>query len=664
MTKLSRREFLTLSAAAGVGLWISSRWPQKLLAETTELLDPVTQPKFAYPVPRALDPSFTYTGDGSGNYQVGTFPIQQDLGLRNPADNAVLLTSLWGYGESAALATFPGKTFVAQKDQPIDVQWTNNLVDGNGDPVPHLLPVDTSLHWAYTLHGYEDYTIADNGVPAVPHLHGGHTESDSDGNPEYFWSPTVNGQTVYGPRFVKSLYHYDNDQEAGTLWYHDHALGITRLNVYAGLAGFYILRDSQDTGELDNPLGLPAYPYEEALVIQDRMFDDSGALFYPAFPGDPFYDDFITDEGAILPPDLFPGGGPTALAEFFGDHIVVNGKIWPKMDVEPRHYRFRLLNGSDSRFYVLKLTLEGSSDLIPFYQIGTDDGFLHQPTEITQLVLGPGERADIVVDFSASALSGQRITMINTGPDEPFRGLNEDGSNNDGEGGVLLPADSDTTGLIMAFDVNQPLNESVDDNFDPNVTLRSEGYAVSGSVARTRKLALFEGEDEFGRLQPLLGTAEPIVNLAGETVNRSLGWFEPITENPSLGDVEIWEIYNATEDAHPIHIHLVSFEVLNRESFTGDVEEIPQPQHNGTTGIGGRLTNVDLEGDVRPPEANERGPKDTVQVYPGEVARVKAHFDRPGRYVWHCHILSHEDHEMMRPFHVMRETYMPLISKS
>ena len=179
-----------------------------------------------------------------------------------------------------------------------------------------------------------------------------------DGNPEFFFSP---GHEIIGPQWqgnAEKDFIYSNDQEAGTLWYHDHALGITRLNVYAGLAGFYILRDDQDTGLPDNPLGLPAGPYELGYAIQDRMFTEDGQLFYPAYEDDPFWDDFITGEGATPP---IPGG-PSALAEFFGDHMVVNGKIWPKTDVEPRNYRVRLLNGTDSRFLVIQLRAVPAGD--------------------------------------------------------------------------------------------------------------------------------------------------------------------------------------------------------------------------------------------------------------------------------------------------------------
>jgi FtsP/CotA-like multicopper oxidase with cupredoxin domain len=203
----------------------------------------------------------------------------------------------------------------------------------------------------------------------------------------------------------------------------------------------------------------------------------------------------------------------------------------------------------------------------------------------------------------------------------------------------------------MAFDVVLPLDTSV---ADTNIT---DGYGLGGGVSvaaatRTRKLALFEGTDEFGRLQPLLGTAEPTVDVTGATVDGSLTWFQPITENPGLGDTEVWEFYNATGDAHPIHVHLVHFEVMNREGFTADAIEQPTQQHNGTQGVGFRLENIVTDGNVSGPGASEQTRRDMVMALPGEVTRVKMTFDKPGRYVWHCHILSHEDHEMMRPYHV------------
>jgi spore coat protein A len=680
MDKLRRRQFLKIGAAGGASFllpWggvMPKAWAAKLAAG---LLDPAKQPLFAETVPNALDPGFKYQPIGDDQYMVGMHKFVHELGLVDPKTKGVLSTEMYGYGQDGN-PTYPGKTFEVQSGKRVSVRWTNNLPLGQ----EHLLPVDTSLHWCYSLKGYENFNIKDNGVPVIPHVHGGHNESASDGLPEYFFTPDWQ---ITGPRFVKKDLRYDNDQEAGTIWYHDHALGITRLNVYAGLAGFFIIRDDRDTGKPDNPLGLPAFPYEAAFAIQDKMFNEDGSLFYPAFPGDPAYKDFISGEGAVLPEDLFPGGGPTALAEFFGDHIIVNGKIWPKMGVEPRHYRVRLLNGCDSRFLVCQLkAVDAKKDdpkngtPVSFYQIGTDDGLLGTPVPIDEyVVIGPGERVDLVIDFSDPSLAGKRVILENIGPDAPF-------------GGDIPASPTDLypnrrTNRIMAFDVNQPFDENVPDNFNPNAHLRPGGapFTVAGTAVTTRKLALFEGKDEFGRLQPLLGVVDPSLpdqdgtQPINQPTDGALGWFQGITENPGVNDVEVWEIYNVTEDAHPIHLHLVAFEILNRqdlgvEGVDWEIIERPQPQHNsipgnvagagefpagqGFYGIAGALKLLQGDGTggnpIIPPLPNERGPNDTAQMYPGQVTRIKMKFDKPGRYVWHCHILSHEDHEMMRPYHV------------
>jgi spore coat protein A len=171
-----------------------------------------------------------------------------------------------------------------------------------------------------------------------------------------------------------------------------------------------------------------------------------------------------------------------------------------------------------------------------------------------------------------------------------------------------------------------------------------------------RKLGLFEGSDEYGRLQPLLGGV-----IEGNI--ESLTWNDAITENPDLNATEEWEVYNFTGDAHPVHLHLVAFQIIDRQPIDFEITEIPQLQHSGEYGIGGSvaITNIITTGPAEEPPANERGWKDTFIVPPGYVGRVIAKFDRPGRYVWHCHILSHEDHEMMRPYYVGTPTSAPII---
>lgn len=578
-------------------LHLESLETRKLLAV---LLDPLSQPKFVNELPNPLAPAaiFAPTTPGGSDYEIGVHQFQQSLGLVDPDSGLPLSTTVWGYGNDAQPATYPGRTIVAQRDEPISVHWTNDLVDENGVPLPHLLPVDTSLHWAMP----SDPEYPESGVPIVTHLHGGHTESASDGIPEAWFTPDF-AQT--GSAWSKEIYNYDNNQQAATLWYHDHALGITRLNVYAGLAGFYILRDDVDTGTPDdpltladeNPLNLPVGPYEVPLVIQDRMFTEDGELYYPSEP------------------EIAGAPDPSVLPEFFGDFILVNGVTWPVLDVEPRPYRFRMLNGSDSRFYDLAVS-GGSGSFGPeIRQIGTDDGLLYQPVSLNRLTLGPGERADVIIDFAAFA--GQTLIVRNTAH-SPFP---------KGE-----TVDSRTTGQIMAFRVTKPLDTSQYPLEELASTLREAPIAPLVQDGATRKLLLFEATDEYGRLRPQLGTV----------ANGALMWDDPTTETPNLNDVEVWEIYNSTEDAHPIHLHLVSFQVQSRQKFKADQD--PET---------GALSDIRLLGLPKSPEANELGWKDTVIMYPGQVTRIIAKFDRPGEYVWHCHILSHEDHEMMRRFEVV-----------
>jgi len=562
-----------------------------------QLLDASSHPKFVTPVPNPLDPSFIFQPDGTvpgpngpeAYYEIGIYQFQQSLGLVD-AMGSPLMTSVWGYGKTQATATYPGRTLEIQRDVPINVLWTNDLVDSMGNPLPHLLPVDPTVHTAVT--HIPGWTPEGGPIPVVTHVHGGHTESASDGLPEAWFTP---GFTDTGAWFRKAVYHYDNDQEAGTVWYHDHALGITRINVYAGLAGFYIIRDAVDTGLRDNPLGLPAFPYEIPLAIQDRQFTDDGQLYYPSEP---------EEEGSPT---------PSVLPEFFGDFILVNGQAWPFMDVEPRKYRLRFLNGSDSRFYNMWISAgahpQGSGSTGPsMWQIGTDDGFLYAPVEHQQVTFGPGERLDVIVDFAG--YDGQTLILRNNARSPYPKGDS---------------VDPQTSGQIMAFRVGMgPVN----DQAVIPATLRPMPITPPSSAVTTRKLVLYESEDQFGRLKPMLGTVTDGV----------LEWDEAITENPSMNDTEIWEVYNLTPDAHPIHQHLVAFQILDRQRFKGKV------------GPNGELSNIRLLGQPKKPGDGEAGWKDTAQMFPGEMTRVIATYDREGRYVWHCHILSHEDHEMMRPY--------------
>lgn len=323
---------MTMFYAAAISLWFSFA-VQMVNANPASvgLLDPDLQPKFVTPLPNPLDPSFLYDTVTSQDIEVSVGEGIAFTGLVDPTNSSrPLTTKIWGYGQEETSYTWPGRTFQVQKDTTLRVTWHNRipiepgyLLTGKnnqelGDFTGRSV-VDTTFHWAYSIKGYEGYTIEQHGTPIVPHLHGGHTAATSDGNPEYFFTPEF---AIKGPQWTHETYTYENDQAATCIWYHDHALGITRLNVYAGMAGFYFIRDGQDTGKPGNPLKLPAFPYEIPLVVQDRMFKENGELFYPAHNGDPFYSDFITDEGATVGDD-----DPTALAEMFGDFMTVNGYV-------------------------------------------------------------------------------------------------------------------------------------------------------------------------------------------------------------------------------------------------------------------------------------------------------------------------------------------------
>ncbi|MCF6157655.1 MAG: multicopper oxidase family protein [wastewater metagenome] len=504
-------------------------------------------------------------------------------------------TTVWAYGDPGNTDTFsyPGHTIVARSmfgpvngsglGRPVRVQYDNEL------PFDHLLPVDEHVH------GTED---GEPDVRTVVHLHGGkNVEPESDGYPEAWVTP--DGKTIedfiahptepFAP-FNPNPFEYPNNQEAATLWFHDHALGITRLNVYAGLAAFYIIRDDNED-ELIADGFLPTFPYEVPVLIQDRMFYPNGSLAYPD----------VEVEGV----------DPSIQPEFFGEVIVVNGVTWPFLEVEPHKYRIRFLNGSDSRFYKLFF-----SSGLQFHVIGMEGGFLNTPETVNQLTLGPAERADCIIDFAR--FTGQTITLRNIAR-SPFP-----------KGETVNP---NTAGQIMQFRVTLPLSDTPDTTHPTH--LRPVAGALPPVVVPpgtvTRQLILFEGTDSFGRLLPLLGT----------TTDGGLNWFSPITENPDVGATEVWEVYNTTPDAHPIHIHEILFRTVNRQKFRAD--------QNPDTGA---LTSIRLTGNPKPPAVFESGFKDTVIMFPGEVTRILATFESGGLFVWHCHILEHEDHEMMRPYFI------------
>lgn len=511
----------------------------------------------ALPIPSILKP--IDKRGGIPFYEVTMKQVKQKLHRDLPP------TTVWGYN-----GMYPGPTFEVRRNDPILVKWINKL------PFEHLLPVDR------TIHGAEPDTPS---VRTVVHLHGGRDRPENDGYPEAWFTRDFKN---VGPKFVHKVYYYPNCQRPATLWYHDHAIGITRLNVYAGLAGFYLLRDKKE-----KKLNLPSGKFEIPLVIQDRSFYPNGELFYPTQPG------HEPPPAPQPPPPLDPTlPNPSVVPEFFGDTVLVNGKVWPYLEVEPRKYRFRILNGSNARFY--RMRLSSGQD---FVQIGTDGGLLKNPITVSQIILAPAERVDIIVDFSHH--KGQSIILTNDAP-APFP---------DGD-----PPSPDLA-QIMEFRVKQRLSKP-DKSEIPNKLSCLEQLNPNDAIT-VRKNTLIESTDDFGRLKLLINNLE---------------WNElPLTETPYNGTVEIWELYNTTPDTHPMHVHLVNFQILNRAEFTGDP--------NGPDLI---------VGPPKPPDPSERGWKDTVRANPGEVTRIIARFGPfPGIYPWHCHILEHEDHDMMRPYEVL-----------
>ncbi|HZU30318.1 MAG TPA: multicopper oxidase domain-containing protein, partial [Candidatus Angelobacter sp.] len=387
-------------------------------------------------------------------------------------------------------------------------------------------------------------------------------------------------------------YHYPNQQRAATLWYHDHAMGITRLNTYAGLAGFYLLRDEQE-----RKLNLPSGPYEIPLIIQDRLLDHHGQLAY-----------FASSMTSVrLPLGVW---GP----EFFGNVPVVNGTIYPYLEVEPRKYRFRVLNASNSRFFSLFFSdpaIPFSTVSMRFHQIGTDGGLLPKPVEVASIMLGPAERADLIVDFSQHA--GKKFILSNYAS-APFPGTGMDES----------PMKAAALKELMEIRISKPLKgKDVSAPLDWSIPLES---LKPETAVKTRDLVLYEKLDAAQ-------------NSYGTSINQA-AYHDPVTENPKLNTTEIWRFINTTDDTHPMHLHLVHFQILERRSF--DLQKYL------TTGA------LQFQGPARQPEKFELGWKDTVRVNPGEVTSIIVPFQGyTGKYVYHCHMLEHEDNEMMRPFMVM-----------
>jgi spore coat protein A, manganese oxidase len=589
------------------------------------LLDPKTIPKWV----NQLDgPPPVYESVSENYYEVSATEFTEQI-----LPPGMPQTTVWGYGGQAKdavtgqslgfIANSPGPSFVVERNTTTRVKWVNELTN------PHIFAVDPTLHWANPndapfmdmvptpfLPFPPGYDTAQTNVPLVTHVHGAEVQSTSDGHPDAWWTAQGDHGMAYHSAMPTdanaAVFEYGNTQQPGTIWYHDHALGITRTNVMSGLAGFYFIRDANDPIE---PL-LPQGQYEMPIVIQDRTFYANGSFWFPTVG---------------LNPTIHPYWNP----EFFGDTIMVNGKVWPNMNVKQGTYRFHLLDGSNARFYTLSL-----SNNMGFTQIGTDGGYLKTAAELKELTIAPGERADILVDFSKLPV-GTKVRLQNSAKAPSPAGM---------------PADPQTVGQIVQFTVTGtggPAFPTLPAEMNPTL---AGAFPNLPAPSVTRILTL----------QEVMGQAGPT-----EILLDGQKWMNPISELPKNGATEEWVIVNPTMDTHPIHLHLVQFQLDSRQPF--QVKKYQTAWMAAQGGMMPPLMNptvpVDptpfLQGRATGPLPSELGWKDTIQMNPGEVTKIRVRWtaqdgspfqfnptEGPG-YVWHCHILDHEDNEMMRPYQVV-----------
>jgi spore coat protein A, manganese oxidase len=723
---LARAASLGLAAVAVLGctggdepLHVSSNTAAAVLQSQTPL-DGATVPKY---VTRLTTLSGNRV-DGTRSVTVNMTEFQQKIlpnsvyaNLPAPFNNG---TFVWGYAVNGGNPQFPSQTIQARQGTTTSVTYSNRLQGRNGAPpfLQKYLTQDLTIHWADPTHVTANNNCAEavtlsaacsnpsmEPIPTVAHLHGAEVLSAFDGHPDAWFTPN---SAMKGPGFVSNTYNYVNTQEATTLWFHDHSLGTTRLNVYSGMAGFYLIRDGRDTGAPNNPIGLPGDGFEQELMIADRQFDAQGQLLFP--DGTP-PDNPTGINGGPPNPDTHPFWIP----EFFGDVMTVNGKSWPFFEVQPRRYRFRVVNSSNARFIQAQLVQSDrnhqptATDGPDIWQIGSDGGFLNAPTDLDaganppHLFLAPAERADIIIDFAGQ--SGKSFILINgQGAFAPFPSGD--------------PPDPSTNGQIMEFRVNQPL-QGTDNSFNPARPQRAlraspivniKPASTGKTPDKSRQLILVEVEGDGGPLEVMLNNSHWDGKREGTNTqipgSQSNGHGISATELPRIGSTEVWQVANLTEDAHPIHIHLIQFQVISRQNFRRDDYRaawdatFPGGTFNGVTyapgtfipgfgpprtyntanavgAVGGNIAfNPFLTDSPVPPGPEEGGWKDTLKILPFEVTTVairwaptttavnqvsagvnKYAFDPtsggPG-YVWHCHILDHEDNEMMRSFLVGR----------
>jgi FtsP/CotA-like multicopper oxidase with cupredoxin domain len=665
---------IIMVAALSLLLTVGIASAQILPAPQTQVLLPGgTIPKFVEPLPVAGDISVVdATSGGTPAYNIHIREFQSQI---LPASFCGP-SWVWGYLTDADVAaggvrpSYLGPAVVAERGVPAYPTYTNELPLA-GSMVQPLLPIDMTLDWANPT-GIDclpdpvtgDYTNPACGnlpsytgpMPVATHLHGGEVGPAFDGGPDAWESP---GGAITGPGFPGNTYTYHNEQQESTIWFHDHALGITRLNVYAGLAGVYPIIDPANP-----PLApMPAFPqYDIPLIIQDRSFDTNCQIFY----------------NLASNPQPNPTVHPFWIPEFIGDAIAVNGKTWPYLNVEPRQYRFRFVNGSNARFYDLSMN-KG----VKFIVIATDDGYLPNAVWTPNLIIGPGERYEVIVDFGG-VKQRTNVVMFNAAR-TPFPGgarPTKNGTDTVMQFRVTVPFNGGIpdTAIAKGTAIRPTLLEPIINGFDP----------ATGSI--TRQLTLNEVIGPGGPLELVVNNSK--FNLA----NIIPGCTTPLcreTELPAVGDTEVWEIINITADAHPMHTHLTSFQILDRTPFQASPwinqydallfangvfpGEGPPNQYsvkNADGAIGGNpAINSFLQLNKRAlPLPYEMGWKDTAIMYPGEVTRIVIRWattDTPTGtvavgtntypfnpealiggvgYVWHCHIIDHEDNEMMRNY--------------
>jgi spore coat protein A, manganese oxidase len=654
---ISRRRLLQLGGMAGAAVLLPFKWNIRKAYASPGLTK--FGPNQALPglgptgIP-ALTPTSTAGGVDTYNIVMGQFKQKLHPSLGE--------TTLWGYAQDGPSPNhrYLGGAIVAKRGRPVKLIARNNLPD------THILPVDITIPGAETGQATNRAAI---------HLHGGLVSWTNDGGPfSWFLPGNGGGGSSFlngGPNPGQATYFYPNDQSARLIWYHDHAVGLTRLNAYAGLASAYILRDDYEQWLINAKL-IPSR--EIPLIIQDKSFNDDGSLFYSS-----------TYDAEVGPGS--PAPFPSVVPEFFGDTILVNGMAYPYLEVEPRIYRFRMLNGAQARFFNLQLyyadastgTEANLSNPGPkMIQIGTEGGFLPFPVALNDppirirfdpatgnanaytLLLAPAERADVLIDFSGCNV-GSKLILYNDAP-SPFPG---------GEPPISGPGAGPDTQTLMQFRVisRQGLPDPLSLKIIPAAAVKAERFSgnVNNSLLpvvgkleqklalRTRDLTLNEEFDEYGRLIQFLGTN--VVDHINSEAKPSFGktYATDPTEISKAGSIEIWRIFNLTGDVHPIHFHLVNVQVLSRRPFDA-VNYSGAPLWTGP---------------ARRPDLNEMGWKETVRMNPGEMTEVIMKFDLPKtpsvpfsprlatygingyEYVWHCHILEHEEHDMMRPLVVV-----------